>query len=236
MTRRCCWLLALAACTTQRSAVEAGADLFADPKAFSSSEFNTVSCASCHQTGAQPIPGRRDAGYSLRGAAARRAYWGGNELRLLDAVDACVVYFQRGMAIDPQSVPSRELYEYLLSVTPDDAEGTQLPFTVVENIQPLPKGDATRGEVLFQQACVSCHGEAHTGKGNIIQPRPVIMPEYTDGYDMFFPGVPHGLLVIEKIRHGRFFHVGGTMPLYSKETMTDEEIGDLLAFLGLAAE
>lgn len=226
----------LSACTVEQTAAEVGAELFADPKAFSSSQFNPYSCASCHQTEATLDPARRDAGYSLHGVAARPTFWGGSVIRMVDAVDACVVYFMRGAPLDAQSEAGRELYAYLLSISPEDAPAEPLPFTVVETVQAIAPGDAARGEALYAAACELCHGAAHTGAGSIIVPRDVILPEVAGGYDELFPGVPHGLVFIEKIRHGRFFSVGGVMPLYSREAMTDQEIGDLLAFLGLSAE
>ena len=45
--------------------------------------------------------------------------------------------------------------------------------------------------------------------------------------------MPKQLVVIEKVRHGQFFGVGGTMPLYSREALSDEDLGALLAFLAL---
>ena len=59
------------------------------------------------------------------------------------------------------------------------------------------------------------------------------MPEVFNDYDLLFPGVPKQLVVIEKVRHGQFFGVGGNMPLYSLEALSDEDLGALLAFLGL---
>ena len=40
-------------------------------------------------------------------------------------------------------------------------------------------------------------------------------------------------MAVEKVRHGKFFNIGGVMPLYSTESMTDEEIADVLAYIGL---
>ena len=40
-------------------------------------------------------------------------------------------------------------------------------------------------------------------------------------------------VVVEKIRHGKFFNIGGIMPLYSVESISDQEIVDTLAYLGL---
>ena len=39
--------------------------------------------------------------------------------------------------------------------------------------------------------------------------------------------------VVEKLRHGRFFNIGGVMPLYSLEALSDQDVADLLAYLGL---
>ena len=38
---------------------------------------------------------------------------------------------------------------------------------------------------------------------------------------------------VEKLRHGRFFNIGGVMPLYSLEALSDRSVADLLAYLGL---
>ena len=38
-------------------------------------------------------------------------------------------------------------------------------------------------------------------------------------------------VVIEKVRHGKFFNVGGNMPLFSLEAMSDAQLGDVLAYL-----
>jgi thiosulfate dehydrogenase len=105
-------------------------------------------------------------------------------------------------------------------------------MTVVENVTAIPLGDATRGAELYRRACQYCHGEVHTGAGNILD-RKVILPEATDEYDTIFKGVPHGLVVTEVVRHGRFFGVGGSMPFMTTELLSDADLGDILAFLGL---
>ena len=38
-------------------------------------------------------------------------------------------------------------------------------------------------------------------------------------------------IMIEKIRHGKFFGIGGNMPLYSTETLSDGEVADIVAYL-----
>jgi thiosulfate dehydrogenase len=235
--RRALWIAGLAAalaagCTQQISGAERGEELFRDP-GITESPHNTVSCATCHQVTATSDPARIDPGYSLYGVAARSRYWGDKVYNLADAVNVCLVFFMRGQELDETSEDARAIYEYLLSITPDGSPSDPLPVTVTENIVPIPLGDATAGEAIYQASCQHCHGEAHTGSGNITDPV-VDLPEYAiENYPKDFPGIAPGLVVIEKVRHGRFFDVGGYMPFYSSEILTDDQIGDLLAFLGL---
>src|SRR5690606_13866495 len=125
------------------------------------------------------------------------------------------------------------LYEFLLSLTPDDAPGEAYPFTVVENVADVPRGDAARGAEVYERACRGCHGEAFTGGDGSILRTPVPLPGVTETYPAEFPGVDPSLVVIEKVRHGRFFGIGGEMPLFSAEAMSDEDLGALLSYLEL---
>jgi len=242
--------ISTSACTTVEPAVQVGQQEFSDPSAFFNSQLNTFSCATCHQTTGSVEPTRRDPGYDLSGVVARTSTWGGKTDRLEDAVDSCLTYFMRQPAsapLDPTSQASRALYDYLVSITPVGSPIVVRPMTLVATIVPVATGDAGNGAAIYAAACARCHGEAHTGNGSNIRPVAVILPEYTstcldgqpalgDGcYQVTFPGVAPGLVVIEKIRHGRFFGIGGTMSFYSEETLSDAEIGDLLAFLDLPA-
>ncbi len=213
------------------SAVEYGERLFNDSR-LSESGFNSFSCATCHAVTPTPPAGRLDSGYSLWDSAFRDSWWGGYETRLLDAVNFCYVSFMRGVRPLPEDSPqSRALYEYLVSLSPDRTTEPR-PFTVVKNITDVPRGDTGRGAEVYRAACQSCHGETHTGAGRLTDTASVL-PEVTAEYAQLFPNVPPSLVVIEKVRHGPFFGVGGTMPLYSLEALSDEDLGALLAFLGL---
>jgi thiosulfate dehydrogenase len=103
---------------------------------------------------------------------------------------------------------------------------------VVKDIQDVPRGDTGRGAEVYRAACQTCHGETHTGKGRLT-PLASLLPDVVNEYDTIFPGVPKQLVVIEKVRHGQFFGVGGSMPPYSRESLSDADLGALLAFLGL---
>ncbi|WIG93691.1 c-type cytochrome [Myxococcus sp. SDU36] len=212
-------------------AAEYGEVLFNDSR-LSESGFNSFSCATCHATTPTAPAGRMDSGYTLYDSAFRERWWGGFETRLLDAVNFCYVNFMRGVTPLPKDSPqSRALYEYLVSISPSPSAPAR-PFTVVKDIVEVTRGDVTRGQQVYVEACQSCHGEPHTGAGRLTE-LASILPEVTDDYDALFPGVPKSLVVIEKVRHGQFFGVGGNMPLYGLETLSDEDLGALLAFLAL---
>jgi thiosulfate dehydrogenase len=221
-----------AACT--QSGADRGAELFADPRGFSTSSMNPFACNDCHTTdGGDSGPDARILpGYDLRGVAARERFWGGQVLTLADAVDTCLVFFMRAQPLDRDSVDAKALYEYLLSITPAGSPSETLPMTVVENVVDVPRGDAIAGAAVYDRACAYCHGAPHTGAGQILTRR-VVLPEIAADYATLFPGVAPSLVFIELIRHGRFFDVGGTMPFFSTEQLTDAQIGDLLAFLEL---
>ncbi len=207
-----------------------GERLFRDPK-LSTSPFNAFSCATCHvvDAGAPAIvPGRLDPGANLAGSVGRPSWWGTYETRLLDAVNACVDLFMGGRKLTADEVPARELYAYLDANSPKPQEAA--PFTIVRLATALPDlvGDPRRGENLYRKACHRCHGDAHTAKGRLT-PRATVVPEDTT---RVFPDNARAV-VVAKIRHGRFFNIGGVMPLYSQEVLADQDIADMLSFLGL---
>jgi thiosulfate dehydrogenase len=227
-------LLALGGCGGEdgpRDAADFGEALFQDAR-LSESSFNTFACATCHVTTAQVPAGRIDSGQPLFNVAARPSWWGGNETHLLDAVNVCYVNFMRGVTkLEAEDPRARALYEYLSRISPD-AQAPARPFTVVKDIQDVPRGDAARGEAVYRAACQTCHGAPHTGEGRLTALASVL-PEVTADYDRLFPGIPHAQVVIEKVRHGAFFGVGGNMPPYSTEALADADLGALLMYLGL---
>ncbi len=210
--------------------VEEGARLFEDPN-LSPSLFNDFSCATCHTT--QDTPGRILSGRDLRGVTARPRTWGGNERDLLTAVNFCLVYFMRGQPFTREDPRGKALWEYLKTLeSAPGAVTTVLPMTVVRTAADVARGDPTRGQQVYEQACMECHGARDTGAGRI-NDLASILPNVRAEYDALFPGIPHALVFVEKIRHGQFYGVGGNMPFYTLEALSDEDLGALLAYLGL---
>ncbi len=213
-------------------AAEFGEQLFSDPR-ISESAYNEVSCQSCHALDAGG-DGRILPGHPLANAAFRPSYWGGNERRLLDAINVCFRDFQRGYPPLADDDPrARALIEFLISRSPERPSAA-LPFTVVRSVvrDALPRGDRARGEAVYRASCQGCHGTARGGAGRLTELAPRL-PEVTSDYATLFPGVPPALPVIEKVRHGGYFGIGGTMPPYGLEALSDEDLGALLTYLEL---
>ena len=219
--------LALGACTSLPASTY-GEQLFNDPQ-FAGSQFNQSSCATCHSTREGDL--RILSGGSLLNVVSRPSYWGGKLPRLIDAVSFCYVYFMRGPdPLSPAEPRSRALYEYLATLgTP--ATAPPVPMSLVLTTRDVPRKDKLRGENVYRSACFSCHGELITGRGRSSE-LASLLPSVAQQYPALFPGVSPALVFIEKIRHGQFFGVGGNMPLFSKETLGDEDLGALLTYLG----
>jgi thiosulfate dehydrogenase len=210
-------------------AAELGQERFADHKV-STSRFNTFSCASCHVVDpAAPsvVPGRFDPGYNLAGAATRGSWWGGGSITLLDAINVCVTQFMGGAPLAKDSDAARQLDAYLEG--PPVMAGPA-KYTFVRITSPLAelKGDAAHGAEVYQKACYRCHGEAHTWKGHSTIAA-VVIPE--SSISTF--GADARAVTVEKIRHGLFINIGGVMPFYTQEAMSDQTVADILVHMGL---
>ncbi len=225
--------LALAACGDRAvPAADFGARLFSDPT-LSPSPFNRFSCATCHvvdPAGPPVVPGRLDPGYNLAGSVGRQGWWGGYETRLLDAMNVCVDQFMGGRKLLVSDDSAREIYAYLQAAGSDAGIAPGLPLTVLRDVTDLADltGNAERGHDVYVRACFRCHGQPHTGAGRL-GTKPSIIPE--DSIKVF-PDQARAV-VVEKIRHGKFFSIGGVMPLYSTEALSDAQVADILAYVGL---
>lgn len=209
-----------------------GQRLFEDP-GLSTSRLNRFSCATCHAMqpgGPLVLPDRFDSGYNLAGVAGRPGWWGGYATTLLAATNVCIEEFMGGRALTLDDPRSRQLGAYLAENSPAEPQPAA-PFTIVRNVTPLEgqTGDASRGALIYVAGCHRCHGAAHTGAGRLDETFSIV-PEDTV---KVFTGAAARFVVVEKIRHGRFFNIGGVMPLYSQEALSDAQLVDLLAYLGL---
>jgi thiosulfate dehydrogenase len=224
-------ICAVAACggTTSVPAAQIGAQRFTDTH-LSRSPLNFFSCSTCHVVQAGQNT-RIDPGYNLYDTVHRTSWWGGDKTRLIDAINYCLAEFMGGGPLGTDDDAARELFEYLDQNSPTNP-APALPLTVVRNVTDLsnlaPTADKNRGKDVYGRSCQKCHGDPHTGNGRL-SPTVSRIPEDTLSV---FPTQARAV-VVEKIRHGKFFNIGGIMPLYSTEAITDQEIADILAYIGL---
>ncbi|HEX2730044.1 MAG TPA: c-type cytochrome [Polyangiaceae bacterium] len=226
-------LVTLLGCSEEPlSEVPHGRRLFTS-NSLSPSKLNLYSCASCHDEG-NVSGGLRKSGALLGGSISRPTFWGGQENDLLDAVNACRSYFMVApeplLPTEPDAIA---LYAYLASLRP--VTTTAVPFTVVRDIQPLERGDASRGEPLYTVACSYCHGLAHTGVGRL-RDSVSLLPEQTNMEHASLSKRLQRIVFIEKVRHGSFLGYGGDMPPFSEEVLNDSELADVLEYLAVTGE
>lgn len=234
-------VIALGAACGPVKARDAGAQVFNDAR-FSGSEANAFSCATCHSIGAASGSdgfdgdGRIRPGFPLDDAAARTRFWGGASTSLLDATNTCVTFFMRGPPLVGDEPKARALYEFLATTATESGNAIgsvhdARPLTIVENVTSVGRGSTARGAKVWDAACRTCHGDPHTGNGRITDLATIVPEgsvEFAEQVDF-----PLDLVIVEKVRHGRFFGVGGTMPPFSVEQLSDDDLGAVLAFLGL---
>jgi thiosulfate dehydrogenase len=200
----------------------------------SPSGLNSYSCATCHDLEASEDAPLLKPGAPLAGVTGRALFWGGQENDLLRAINACRNYFM--VASDPlaaDSEPARALYAYLSSLEPGDPH--EQAFTVVRNIDPIPRGDAANGAGVYARACSYCHGSPHTGAGRLNE-RTSILPEDTLLEHADYSPRTLRLVFTEKVRHGLFLGYGGDMPPFSAEVLSNEDLADVMEYLGILGE
>jgi len=224
-------LLTLGGCKTRYvPALEYGETLF-NSTDLSTSDFNHFSCATCHATTAEPPAGVLFSGYTMRDAAFRESWWGGYERTLLDSVNFCLVFFMRGDAFAPDDPRGRALYEYLASLSPT-RPSPALPLTIPPAVHDAPpRGDAARGREVYEGACRECHG-TWPGCRHRLGDSSNLCEVFAE-YPTLFPKHEPAAIVAEKVRHGQFFGIGGNMPVFSMEALSDEDLGALLALFEL---
>jgi thiosulfate dehydrogenase len=218
----------------QGTAIDHGEALFHDPS-IAKTSFNTYSCATCHEA----LPG--DAGDAiltgapLAGATRRPSYWGGQELDLLAAINHCLYYFMlKDEPWTADDIEARAMYAYLESLPSDGAAAEAVPYTPVYALSDAPPGDAGRGAGLYDRACASCHGPAHSGAGRLVDRAPVLPEQTLEEHPLGeYTELERRLVFVEKVRHGSFVGYGGQMPPFAAETLSDQDIGDLITFMGV---
>ncbi|WP_437766359.1 c-type cytochrome [Sorangium sp. So ce281] len=216
------------------TAVDHGAALFRDPS-IAETRFNRYSCATCHEAVAGDAGDAMLPGAPLAGAVERPRYWGGQEVELLGAINHCLYYFMtKDLPWTADDDAAQAIYAYLESLPSDGGAAEAVPFTPVYELSQIPAGDAAAGGRIHERACASCHGRAHSGEGRLVARAPALPDQTLEEHPLGeYTEADRRLVFIEKVRHGGFVGYGGQMPPFSREVLSDEELGDLLSFYGL---
>lgn len=208
------------------TALDHGRALFEDPRT-SPSPSNVVACATCHPT-AGAASDRIFAGGSLAGVTQRTSFWGGKRVDLLESVNDCRAFFMD--APKPwvrEDEDARAMYAYLASLS---GPADPIPFDV-DPRAPAATGDAARGASVFAGACKTCHGSAHDAAGRLVPFAPLLPEEIARTH----PGSPADLrtFYVRRVRQGAFVSASGSMPPFSRQAMSDDDLAALLAYLGI---
>lgn len=227
---RCAIAVFLVAGCAPEDQVARGAALARSPSV-SDSRYNAYACTTCHAERADDAGARIFPGAALQGATRRPSWWGGNALDLDVAVNHCVQRFMRGRPLDPAGDTAQALRAWLHALPATDATAASVPFVVAPETHDLAPGDSARGAALYERACSVCHGAKHTGEGRI-SPLASVIPDETLAahWSTYGPACTRGVF-IEKVRHGVFFGLSGTMPPFTTDRLSDAQLADILAYL-----
>ena len=214
------------------TAVDHGRGLFDDPKA-SPSASNTFTCATCHRVDVNaPTMARIDPGAPVGGVTARRTFWGGQRIDLLASINDCRAFFMDArVPWTTDDEDARAVYAFLAQLPPAAPASDALPFTVVGNPVDLPAGDPRRGAIAYDLACKTCHGAVHDGSGRLASFIPSLPDEVVRSHAELSP-VQLRLVFVTKARSGAF-RGGGSMPPFSREAPSDEDLAGILAYFAL---
>lgn len=210
----------------RESAVEHGRALFSDPHT-SPSPSNVFSCATCHP--GEGADGRIYPGASLAGATSRTSFWGGARVDLLESINDCRVSFMDARTPwTREDEDARAMFAYLSTQT---GASTPPPFSIVYTAPDVSPGDARRGESAYARACSPCHGSIHEGKGRLVFFAPVLPDEVVVQHATLSP-LDRRLVFLRKIREGAFVSPVGSMPPFSREALSDDDVAGILSYLG----
>jgi thiosulfate dehydrogenase len=226
--------LLLAACpapepdVVQVTAVEYGAILFANP-GLSDSAQNQVACATCHAVDSSDV--RLLPGAPMMGVTERSSFWGGAETSLLRSINHCRFYFMGASTDWTGSEPDAEyVFAFLESL---GGTGEPWPFDVGAVEEPGP-GDADRGATVYASACASCHGARASGAGALVSVADVLPDDTLASHPPpTYDDADRRLVFVEKTRSGAFRGYGGSMPPFSLQVLSEQDMADILAFLGV---
>jgi mono/diheme cytochrome c family protein len=214
------------------TAVDHGRALFADPKA-SPSASNAFACGTCHRAEQSTVT-RLEPGAPLVGVTERKSFWGGQRVDLLESINDCRAFFMDARTPwTRDDEDARAMYAFLAQLaplSPATSSAGAVPFTVVMPVD-LSSGDRQRGALAYDLACKGCHGTVHDGSGRLATFIPVLPDQVVAEHAALTPAELR-VVFVTKARSGAF-RGGGSMPPFSREVLSDEDLAGIVAFFGL---
>ena len=191
-------------------------------------------CADCHAL-AEDGNNLDDLGYRRPGHpigdAARRPHFKNTQLTaFVDAANSCLDEWMGTTIVwNNNSEDYQALKAYLTSNDTGTGEAQPLTYTIKAADTPAEQGEVEAGRLAFNKTCAICHGENADFANN---PRGIDIRYISNS-----PG--DAAAVARKVRRsGRTTSqvyddlVGGIMPFWSAERLSDQELADITVFLG----
>ena len=186
---------------------------------------NTFACATCHALTEPAEDGLIRPGHPIGDATRRPSYKGGQTTEMLEAVNGCL---EEWMGADPwteESLEWRGLHLWLDALASEIPAGTAptVPLEIVQPPTDLTGGDMTRGNDLFNQRCIVCHGENAVGTergpqlaGTMLDPAYIASRIRTSGSatSRFYDGLSFG-----------------AMPFWGADRLSDQELRDIVVWV-----
>lgn len=210
------------------SAAEEGRRRFSDAD-LSDAPGNRLACIDCHADNDDDA--RFLSGGSLVGVTKRTSFWGGQENTLLRSINDCLNFFMSaGEPWTGEEDEAVNLYAYLESLGGSEEA---VPVTIGDLTDP-GMGSAQAGQDAYDRACGNCHGSKSSAAGRLVPNAPTLPDETLANHpDPDYDDVERRLVFVEKVRHGGFLGYGGQMPFFSVETLSDEDLANILTYLGV---
>jgi mono/diheme cytochrome c family protein len=204
-------------------AIRRGMKVFEEPDP----DGNLFACGTCHDLAPDEELTFLRPGHTLHDALRRPSYKAGRVATFLGASNVCRIDWMVTAPWQETSPDFKDLVAFLESISPAD-EAPPLAFEIAPPSRTgPPAGSADDGCVLFHKSCVTCHGES--GAGTFLAPS---LFEFEFAPDF----------IREKIRlSGPSLEdnpktvydglVGGVMPFWSRDKLSDAQVEDLVSYL-----
>lgn len=183
---------------------------------------NGFSCSTCHATTPDEESELLHAGHSLHDALRRPSFNLGEFTEVIDAVNICRVHWMKTTSWESTDSGFVDLVAFLESISPSDPTPALVYEITPPTVSGSAQGDAQMGCALFHHSCVVCHGPG--AEGTPLAPSLVNFPL---GADFI-----RAKIRLSGPREAPYEGLlGGQMPFWSKDKLSDDQVEDLAEFL-----